>query len=340
MTHSSNIPVSQELESAFGTARMSGGETRFLIARISDDDKLEMVKSVPDSGGDLEEEYNFIADHLVPKTPCYVFFRLDETNPQGQHNWLFIAYVPDGSKVRDRMLYASTRDICKRQLGYTYFTDELYGSNPGEVDWESYQDHLTKHVTEAPLTAKEVQVRSESLMHHDPGHTREYVHSVQFPISREAVDAIGSLGNGSVSLVQLRVESSSETIELAATSNTTLDQFPSQQPAAEPRFNIFRWPHMHNGEKVNSIVFVYYCPDGAKIKERMLASTVKAPAIAAAEKAGVTIEKKIEITEADELNEGDLLTLLHPPEKTVVKRITRPSRPGRGPSRMTRKTKA
>ena len=42
--------------------------------------------------------------------------------------WILLAYTPDGSKVRDRMLYASTRDTLKKELGRSYFVDELYGS--------------------------------------------------------------------------------------------------------------------------------------------------------------------------------------------------------------------
>jgi len=46
------------------------------------------------------------------------------------HEWMLIAYVPDGSTVKDRMLYASTRDSLKKQLGKSYFVNtDLYGTD-------------------------------------------------------------------------------------------------------------------------------------------------------------------------------------------------------------------
>lgn len=37
---------------------------------------------------------------VEPKQPCYIFYRLDSKNNQG-YEWLFIAYSPDESQVRN-----------------------------------------------------------------------------------------------------------------------------------------------------------------------------------------------------------------------------------------------
>ena len=65
--------------------------------------------------------FPLIQEHLDEKTPSYICFKLDTTG------WLFIAYVPDFAKVRDKMLYASTRAALKKNLGEPHFVDELYG---------------------------------------------------------------------------------------------------------------------------------------------------------------------------------------------------------------------
>ena len=56
-------------------------------------------------------------------------YRLDTSNEHG-NQWLLISFVPDGSPVKQRMLYASSHAEFKRQLGLTYFSDELHGSEP------------------------------------------------------------------------------------------------------------------------------------------------------------------------------------------------------------------
>ncbi len=43
-------------------------------------------------------------------TAAFVLYRLDSTDASaGSHEWVLLSYVPDGSPVKQRMLYASTR---------------------------------------------------------------------------------------------------------------------------------------------------------------------------------------------------------------------------------------
>lgn len=43
-------------------------------------------------------------------TAAFVLYRLDSTDASaGSHEWMLLSYVPDGSPVKQRMLYASTR---------------------------------------------------------------------------------------------------------------------------------------------------------------------------------------------------------------------------------------
>ena len=65
--------------------------------------------------------FPLIQPHLDEKSPSYICFKLDTPG------WLFVAYVPDFSKVRDKMLYASTRTPLKKCLGEPHFVDEIYG---------------------------------------------------------------------------------------------------------------------------------------------------------------------------------------------------------------------
>jgi twinfilin-like protein len=48
-------------------------------------------------------------------------------------------FVPDIAKVREKMLYASSRDALKRDLGYTSFSSELHACDMDEVSYERYQ---------------------------------------------------------------------------------------------------------------------------------------------------------------------------------------------------------
>lgn len=71
---------------------------------------------------------NSIEQYLDTTTPAYIFVRLDEKTETNEYKWLFLCYVPDHAKVRDKMLYASTRATLTRELGDYRFTDSIYGT--------------------------------------------------------------------------------------------------------------------------------------------------------------------------------------------------------------------
>ena len=46
--------------------------------------------------------------------PCYILFRMDSATKDG---WLLANWVPEKTKVRQKMLYASSRETLKKELG-------------------------------------------------------------------------------------------------------------------------------------------------------------------------------------------------------------------------------
>lgn len=49
--------------------------------------------------------------------PCYVLFRI-EGGRRSPEEWLLLSWVPEGAKVRLKMLYASSRDALKKEFGW------------------------------------------------------------------------------------------------------------------------------------------------------------------------------------------------------------------------------
>lgn len=332
MTHSTRIPVTEELEQAFGSARV---ERSLRLLKVEIENETLVLRGTRASRGSAASDWNGMGDMFEPKKPCFVLFRLDSSGSDGAE-WVLVSYVPDGSPVRDRMLYASTRDTLKRQLGYNSFTDEMHGSSPDDLSWDLFQQHDRKNFSNAPLTEAEIQVAAECRAEIDYGHTREYVHSVAFPISDAASNALRSIAAGANNLVILRVDSQKETLELRSESKESAANVSRQIPSDEPSFTLFRYTHDFKGEQQSPTFFIYSCPDGASVRSRMLYSTVKATACDAASHLGVQITKKIEVSDPSEITENSLHEEIHPPEVEQKQGFQRPSRPGRGRARVTR----
>lgn len=77
----------------------------------------------------LSTDLSLISSVLDADKPCYIVFRL----PENTGGWCLFCYVPDKSKVKEKMVYASSRSNLKQQLGANYFQDEVFGTVPVSV---------------------------------------------------------------------------------------------------------------------------------------------------------------------------------------------------------------
>ncbi|XP_059816421.1 twinfilin-1-like [Hypanus sabinus] len=130
--------------------------------------------------------------------------------------------------------------------------------------------------------------------------------------------ALPSSSLTSLSLLALlqRLDTEQEVITLVSERTIGLEDLPSQVPADSPRWHFFLYTHSHEGQTLDSLVFIYSMPgSNCTIKERMLYSSCKAPFIASVEQQmGLEIAKKVEIDAGSELTADYLQDQLHPPK--------------------------
>jgi twinfilin-like protein len=220
-------------------------------------------------GGSAEEQWAAMHARMVPKIPHVYLFRLDAANADLGFGYVFLSYVPDGSPVRKRMLFASSREQCKKELGASYFVHDLSGSSADELSWAAFQTHVADgkkvHVDDLYSKSEKALIR-EAVQEVDMGSAN--AHAVRFPASDAARQALSSGDQ----LVVLSLDMGKETIELVS---QAAKASPSDLPAhleKEPRFVVFRWNHEHNGADTDSKIFVYYCPESAPVKSKMMVS--------------------------------------------------------------------
>jgi twinfilin-like protein len=150
------------------------------------------------------------------------------------------------------------------------------------------------------------------------------------PISDEALQALKSLGNDDGdNLVQLKINIAAESMELASSTKTPISDISSTISSTEPRYSFYRYTHDYNGSSTSPILFIYTCPSGSKIKERMLYAASSRSAVQVAEaEAGLKVEKKIEEGSPADISAESIDSDLHP-KVEVKKAFERPKRPGR-----------
>ncbi|KAF3826324.1 hypothetical protein GH733_006438 [Mirounga leonina] len=154
-----------------------------------------------------DKDYDsFVLPLLEDKQPCYILFRLDSQNAQG-YEWIFIAWSPDHSHVRQKMLYAATRATLKKEFGGGHIKDEVFGTVKEDVSLYGYKKYLVSQSSPAPLTAAEEELRQIKIneVQTDVGVDTKHqtLQGVAFPISREAFQALEQLSNRQLNYVQL-----------------------------------------------------------------------------------------------------------------------------------------
>ncbi|CAO3689390.1 unnamed protein product [Umbelopsis vinacea] len=299
--------VSQELAAAFANA-VSSGQTRILRISIAKESLIENGQS-PVSGS-FEEDFGELQKYLDESQPAFILVRLDSKTSAGEYNWLFIAFVPDNAKVRDKMLYASTRATLTKELGDYRFVDSMWGTNPTEFTLDGYKKHKSHQTAEAPLTARERELaeikleESKAASNHMGTNVRKtYAAGVAIPLSEEAHAALKELGKSDRphNYVSLRLENENETIQLDNASTVSVGNLAKTVPSNSPRFTFYAYDH---GEEEASLVFIYTCPPSSKLREKMLYSCSRGGAIATAEaEADVKVVKKLETSDPSDLTE-------------------------------------
>jgi twinfilin-like protein len=340
MSHSSGIPVSESLKKVFGAA-LSENNKR-LIKAVIENEEIVNKHAAPISSNDWEHDLELIPSLLEVDQACYILYRLDTQGPTG-FNWVLMCYVPDKCKVKDKMLYASTRSNLKQQLGASFFCDEIFGTVAADFNKKGYELHVASKKMEAPLTEQE-QLKVRETGEFISGVSSTYVHGVAFPVNQDAQDAIKKLISGSVNYVQIAIDCDHEKITLDHTATlSSFNDFPSHVPIDVPRFHFFAYKHDFEGQSQTAHVFLFSCPDGSKntksapVKQRMLYSSSKANVSNMLAASGGSIGTKFEINAGDDVTEENIHETLHPKKAEEKKAFSKPSRPGKGGARLTKK---
>ncbi|KAH9887424.1 actin depolymerizing protein [Xylariomycetidae sp. FL2044] len=330
----SGISASQELVSQFNNLLADSSLFGLLITISSE--ALTPVTTLPSSSSDFKSNLEQLRPHLQPNEALYIILRRYDTSP----HLVAITYVPDSAKVRQKMLFASTRLTLVRELGSEHFRETIFTTTGDELTPSGFEKHDKHTEIDAPLTEEERTLgevkRAEAEAGTGTG-TRE-IHlskSMNMPIAADALASLSEMGREEGSgLVMLKVNAETEVVELVPDSSTpsSISELVQSISKDEPRFTFFRYKCSHQGSEKNTVLFIYTNPPTAgtkAIKHRMLYPLMKRAVLTVAEnEAGVNPEKKFEVEDPSEVTEQSVLSELFPQTETKTA-FRRPKRPGR-----------
>ncbi|KAF5661940.1 ptk9 tyrosine kinase 9 [Fusarium heterosporum] len=330
----SGIAASQELQNEFNSL-LSSNDTFGLLATI-EKESMVPIATIPSKSSSFSDNLSELEPHLKPDAALYIVLRRYDDAPR----FLAITYVPDSAKVRQKMLFASTRLTFVRELGTEHFRETIFATTAAELSAKGFEKHDAHSKLAAPLTEEEQQLgevkRAEQEAGSGTGHKAIHLSkNFSMPISEDAVAALKEIGqDGGRVVTMLKINPQTEVVELVpeAPTPSSISELTSVISSSEPRFTFYRFTHTHNGTESSPVLFFYTCPATAgnkSIKFRMMYPLMKRSVLEAAEKeAGLKLEKKFEVEEPSEITEQSILDDLHP-KAAARQGFSRPKRPGR-----------
>ena len=174
----------------------------------------------------------------------------------------FRRYVPDTSKVRQKMLYASSKKDLLLKLGASLFTeDDFYVGEASDLTYDGFSHSLRK-ATEAEraelLTEAEAAVQAEA-EESTASPARGGGGAVPFAFDDEVKGALEAFAAGDRNAVEIKIHPKKEICQLGALDGSTAKgDLEAGIVPEEPRFYLLNY----DGRKT----FVYCCPENSKVR--------------------------------------------------------------------------
>jgi len=273
MSATSGITVSPELASTFADA-ISSRNVRFL--KISIQNEALVIDATIPTSSTFETDLIRLQSLLDDNVPAYVLVRLDDP-PSA---WLAVHYVPDTANVRDKMIYASTRNSVTKSLGAANFVDTIFATSKEELTPQGYAAHKRHLAAPKPMSARERELADIRVAEREAGsapysanaaRNSPFGAGVGLKWSDAAEVAVRNLAEATEDhLITMSIDPSTETLILNETTATKVDELKNKIPPSDPSFAFFFWSEAATGGR---IVFIYSCPSTSPVKHRMLYSS-------------------------------------------------------------------
>lgn len=344
MSTQTGIRANEELNQFFAKCKDVESRSRYRMIKVVISNEELTLELSKETVGDWKQDWDkMVLRSIDNDEPCYLLYRLDDKDGDA-FRWILISWSPDSSSVRNKMLYASTKASLKKEFGGGHIYDDLYGNIKEDISLLGYEKHL-KHeessredmMTREEKEREEVK-KSEASVEISVDSKQNHMSGLAFPLTDAAIESIKKFKSAGTDYVQLSIDLNKEIINVKNESTCTVQQLPSKVPEDEPRYHLFRFSHTHEGDFLNSTIFVFTMPGyNCSVKDRMLYASARNAVIGTIENFGLTFDKKVEVDSGKELTEQFFQDELHPKKSLNTAKFNRPAPPrGSGNRRMTK----
>lgn len=307
MSTQSGIRASQELVDASNSL-----DGPVLVITLSDDatQLVEDVTFAKDTGADTESVLQSLQSHFSANYPS-PRFAIVSVNDTVESR--FISFIPDVAPIRQKMLFASTKNTLLQQLGTKFSKHNVLDfSELEELELASFKRATASHNEEQSLTSKEKELQTldslQNLTLSQSAYKRELPlmnsasgSSLFFKIEPKLDLALRS--NLKSKLVVMNIDTAAEELNLTAeVSDVPVSLLISEATKAALEASPM---YMLYGHDEGKLAFIYSCPSGCKVKARIMYAANKQGLLSHLKTdylEGAEISEILEVGDLDEIN--------------------------------------
>jgi twinfilin len=335
----SGITASTELQNAF---TMYATDTKLFALPITiTSESLQPLPSVPfpSSHSGLFNSIHTLSDILKPTEPLFLLLR----RAPSSNELIAITYIPSRAPVRQKTLFASTRNTLMRELGSEKFSETVFLTEREEILDPSQWDERAKGnaaasggvptpgaarggVDEGLLSTEERELQAVKRAEEEERHGtrgRDLMGAGGSGVDfMSGASGDGSKGKNAMKFSPEAKSSMASFKDLASTAgkmacysidlSTEEIQLVLTKSDVQPSSVAGNIPTerpsytLYNAPDVPGTIFIYVCPGSSKIKDRMIHASSRLGMTKIAGWDGVEIVKRLEAGDPEELGGGRL----------------------------------
>ncbi len=309
MAARATLIIGDELSTAFHAASQDG-KTRWMCVKIEGETMNCVATSSPST--DAETDFASMRERMVqnPNDACYY---LVCTNPNSLSDkvWVLYSYIPGSAVVREKMLYAASKEHLKRTLGSSLFAPRgVEASGIDDVTYAGFLEAFTISEEDKPLTENETIAREEAAASQaERSAVAKAMGVMPFSIAEDLREAVKQFSSGELTWVEMRFNAETESVTKGQCKSLPADAALGELvDAEEPRFYALSRRSSAaaaGGGDKPVLYFIFSCPDAAPVRMKMSCSTCKSTilSILGAEPYGITFDKTVNIRSPEDLDE-------------------------------------
>lgn len=124
------------------------------------------------------------------------------------------------------------------------------------------------------------------------------------------------------------IDAKREMIKVTDSRNIGINDLPEKMPQAMPRFNLYRYSHLKDGQSTEFVpVFIYSIPEEGSAKSKSLYPCAIDCFIKKLQNYGANIKLRLEFSDVQDMTEGVLYELIYPPDRSELEKSFKEIKP-------------